>query len=533
MHILEIQDGRLSYIQNRIEKQRRFGERLPKTVLAQMEYAFGCDFSDVRIHEGPEAAMIRAKAFACGDDIYFAEGMYDPRSEWGQRLLGHELAHVVQQRMGRVSAPSEKQFAINSDPELEKEAEFLAIGAAQGIKLHAPNQNNRNYQISRKVVQRAFGFEFEVHDIPILLREGIKGKAVQGFFLEKNKITPHVFNLDKIGSSGLAGIKLLEWPKMLDIEIDTGMIWSFETIKNSDDTIMKPPFDKPKTEPQELLSFGQWRDKFGEGLTVGKQFSKYNEYSKPFRSNEYQGLMPIIEAVTKHYDYVTHKDNLLKGIDNAERLIKEIYNKVTTSDTVTFKQLEDALDVSNGEWIYTKIEKQSLEKLVVGYQQYKPKSLQINIDMQATIGCPLKNIPKLMKIVIKNANDQWGRDDLNGAIKFCHCEQLANFSDNVKGLMGMVYYYLNAMDKFDLGRGKGVTTTKNFVNLYCRNSFYHMYDRCLSSKDKKDMKNKVGMLKKLFSKVGNKIDNSEFKKKNTKNLILTEAIEGKLLGEKS
>lgn len=78
------------------------GSPLPGPVRHRMETAFGTDFSAVRIHQGPQAAMLGAQAYTTGSDIHFAPGQYDPHSGAGQQLLGHELAHVVQQKQGRV-----------------------------------------------------------------------------------------------------------------------------------------------------------------------------------------------------------------------------------------------------------------------------------------------------------------------------------------------------------------------------------------------------------------------------------------------
>lgn len=61
----------------------------------------GANFSQVRIHTGPEAAAsakaINAQAYAYGNHIVFNEGKYQPEASEGQHLLAHELAHVVQQ----------------------------------------------------------------------------------------------------------------------------------------------------------------------------------------------------------------------------------------------------------------------------------------------------------------------------------------------------------------------------------------------------------------------------------------------------
>jgi hypothetical protein len=113
------------------------GAAMPAAVQAKMEHAFGADLSAVRIHEGPQAASIGAAAYTRGTDIHFAPGHYDPSSERGQELLGHELTHVVQQSHGRVSAPVQGKGAvtINSDAGLEHEADVLGARAARGERV--------------------------------------------------------------------------------------------------------------------------------------------------------------------------------------------------------------------------------------------------------------------------------------------------------------------------------------------------------------------------------------------------------------
>jgi hypothetical protein len=71
-----------------------------------MERGFGHDFRDVRVHAGPSdgalAQRINARAFTVGSDVFFAPGQFRPDSFGGQRLLAHELTHVVQQRTREV-----------------------------------------------------------------------------------------------------------------------------------------------------------------------------------------------------------------------------------------------------------------------------------------------------------------------------------------------------------------------------------------------------------------------------------------------
>ena len=108
------------------------GQSLPDTVRGKMESFFGTDFSNVRIHVGPEAPAIGALAFTVGDTIVFAPGQYDPGSPRGQQILGHELAHVVQQRAGRVRNPFGSGLAVVQDRALEAEADRLGMRAALG-----------------------------------------------------------------------------------------------------------------------------------------------------------------------------------------------------------------------------------------------------------------------------------------------------------------------------------------------------------------------------------------------------------------
>jgi len=105
---------------------------LPPQVRGKMEASLGADFSDVRVHASSSRAdELGARAFTEGNDLHFAPGEYQPDSPGGQELIGHELAHVVQQREGRVSATVQaKGAAINDDPALEAEADQRGVAAA-------------------------------------------------------------------------------------------------------------------------------------------------------------------------------------------------------------------------------------------------------------------------------------------------------------------------------------------------------------------------------------------------------------------
>ncbi|HEX8108764.1 MAG TPA: DUF4157 domain-containing protein [Kofleriaceae bacterium] len=109
------------------------GKPLEAGILARMEGFFGADFSGVRVHEGPIAEQMGALAFTLGETLYFSPGLYNIRTREGLELLGHELAHVVQQRDGRVANPYGRGVAIVQDPSLEAEADLMGQRAAKAI----------------------------------------------------------------------------------------------------------------------------------------------------------------------------------------------------------------------------------------------------------------------------------------------------------------------------------------------------------------------------------------------------------------
>lgn len=108
------------------------GGGLPPALRGQMEGALGDDFSGVNIHaNSSRASSLGAEAYTQGNDVHFAPGKFDPGSKSGQALIGHELAHVVQQRQGRVTPTTQaKGVGINDDQSLEAEADAMGARAA-------------------------------------------------------------------------------------------------------------------------------------------------------------------------------------------------------------------------------------------------------------------------------------------------------------------------------------------------------------------------------------------------------------------
>lgn len=89
------------------------GRALENSQRRLLERSFGRDLSEVRLHtDAPAASAARAvgaKAFTVGKSVAFAANEYRPHEESGQRLLAHELAHVIQQGALRPSGPKHLQ----------------------------------------------------------------------------------------------------------------------------------------------------------------------------------------------------------------------------------------------------------------------------------------------------------------------------------------------------------------------------------------------------------------------------------------
>ncbi len=111
------------------------GRPLPIAFRRKMETAFAADFSDVRLHLDDKPGSIGADAFARGRHIHVAPGNYRPENRSGQRVLAHELAHIIQQRGKRTAATENGTDTVVIDPRHESEADRQADKAVSGERV--------------------------------------------------------------------------------------------------------------------------------------------------------------------------------------------------------------------------------------------------------------------------------------------------------------------------------------------------------------------------------------------------------------
>lgn len=122
------------------EVLRSPGQPLNTSTHSFFKPRFGYDFSKVRIHTDSKAAIsarsLNALAYTVGHNVVFDAGQYAPGTRDGQRLLAHELAHVLQQQSGLVlqrqvanpgSAKDQRVVVRDAIHFLEQSAEFFQL----------------------------------------------------------------------------------------------------------------------------------------------------------------------------------------------------------------------------------------------------------------------------------------------------------------------------------------------------------------------------------------------------------------------
>jgi hypothetical protein len=122
--------------------------KLPAQLKENMESSLGGDFSNTEIYaNSTKATKMGALAYAQGNEIHFAPGKYDPESQGGKELIGHELTHIIQQKKGIVQkTKNDNGMQVNNEFKLEKEADDLGKKAADSSFEDAPRKHDQSYE---------------------------------------------------------------------------------------------------------------------------------------------------------------------------------------------------------------------------------------------------------------------------------------------------------------------------------------------------------------------------------------------------
>jgi hypothetical protein len=134
------------------------GRPLDAATRGFMEPRFGHDFSQVRVHTDAQAAdaarAVNALAYTVDRDIVFGKGQYSPQTIDGQKLLAHELTHVVQQAQTNPSAG----LGMDGAHEQAAEAASAAIASAgsriavEHVPVRGLARQAKDYEATKKEV---------------------------------------------------------------------------------------------------------------------------------------------------------------------------------------------------------------------------------------------------------------------------------------------------------------------------------------------------------------------------------------------
>ncbi len=180
------EEGGTDGLAQAVDDRRGHGQPLPDRTRAKMEAGLEQDLSGVRVHTDSAAdrlsRQLSAKAFTTGQDVFFRQGAYDPGSSSGDKLLAHEMTHVVQQGNAPAKLAGKKMNVSEPGDAGEQEADRVAgtIASPAGVSRQEDDELERSVQRQlgeepeeeevAKAVQRQLGEEPEEEEV---------GKAVQ------------------------------------------------------------------------------------------------------------------------------------------------------------------------------------------------------------------------------------------------------------------------------------------------------------------------------------------------------------------
>ncbi|MCM1284033.1 MAG: DUF4157 domain-containing protein [Muribaculaceae bacterium] len=114
------QAGQEAVKRPKADKENRTG--IPSRLRERIEKRSGLSLDDVQVHyNSAKPSGLNALAYTQGNQVYVGPGQ--------ERYLGHELGHVVQQKLGKVHADTMIQGKpVNTDERLEREADRIGSG---------------------------------------------------------------------------------------------------------------------------------------------------------------------------------------------------------------------------------------------------------------------------------------------------------------------------------------------------------------------------------------------------------------------
>lgn len=218
------------------EVARAPGEPLESAARHRMETGFGQDFSQVRLHTGPLAAQsaksIAAAAYTRGQHIVFGAGAYNPGTHAGNRILAHELTHVVQQRSSGTPHHETTGYSGTgaAHDHWEMEADAAAHAASSTGDFNVPLSLGQGTSMGAPAIQRqplpektAPETPIQVLQLPLLPPEWLHLPGRSDLLL--GRLGDHMVALPALGA-----FTMLEAPPMPAVPADPITVLSLPTV---------------------------------------------------------------------------------------------------------------------------------------------------------------------------------------------------------------------------------------------------------------------------------------------------------------
>jgi hypothetical protein len=229
------------------------GQALPNETRERMEEQFGEDFGDVRVHVGSAAVGsaddIGARAYTAGRSIVFGSGEFKPGTHEGNRLIAHELTHVVQQH------GATQRVQRQHKPEKQMPAKKPGVSMPFSLKL--PDKWKKLLADAKKSNRPAHDEHIEIQNINGIISIKITGDYLMTAFLEQYR----GLRDDQAGHTALdQERKKWSWSRGVPNISEHNIVEGYINLTVTDNSI------KPST-PEEKKA----NQKYFHGLTPGQQ----------------------------------------------------------------------------------------------------------------------------------------------------------------------------------------------------------------------------------------------------------------------
>lgn len=282
----------IPFLDQQLQQKSHFG--LPPNVQAQMEGHFKTDLSQLKVKpNSTEANALQAKAFARGSEIHFASGEYQPNTTQGKELIGHEVAHTVQQKKGEVKPTGNLNGkAINDNPGLEKAADKEGKAAAQFKP--TPVQSFTFNQQDRLQPGMRFGGRLVEHKV---LQPKMQGSATLQLYRGSDFLQAQVTH------GGTTTVTQMAWKDWLNLKTGTAMLLFLEsgvTIANG--VLQLQAAQKDQEDDHTVRVASAWAtigigiSKFTRGLTLLLQQLATSDEGKAY-ATKFMNVLRLLEGV--------------------------------------------------------------------------------------------------------------------------------------------------------------------------------------------------------------------------------------------